>query len=278
MGKTLIAGSTTDALEELRETSVGLVLTKGYLHEGHASLIHRSASDGLQTCVYVLLAHYQFGPGENFALYPRDPQRDRRVAEEAGADVLWHAQGQDMLPHALSVEVTLPRIEQNMTAFLRSDAIRGFATQMARLIGLVRPAKVYFGEIDWHWAVVTRLLITELALPGEAVICPTVRESDGLAVSARNVRLSPEERRHAPQVAQSLFAAQELFRDRGETDVSRLVGRTSAMITRVQGFRLQYLRLLDPDNLSECSEAKPGDILLMSGYFGSTRLIDCVQL
>lgn len=278
MGKTLIAGSTTDALEELNEASVGLVLTKGYLHEGHASLIQRSASEGLQTCVCVLLAHHQFGPGENFALYPRDGQRDRRVAEEAGADVLWHTSEQEMLPLELSVEVTLPRLEQNMTAFLRPDAIRGYATQMTRLIGLVRPARVYFGEIDWHWAVVTRLLMVELALHGETVICPTVRESDGLAISARNVRLSPEERSHAPELAQSLFAAQELFRDRGETDVSRLVGRTSAMITRVQGFRLQYLRLLDPDNLSECPRAKPGGILLMAGYFGSTRLIDCVQL
>lgn len=275
---TLIAASPTEAREGLHGAAAGFILTKGYLHAGHASLIRRSAADGLRPCVCVLLAHHQFGPGENYALYPRDAQRDRAVAEEAGAAVLWQAQEQEMQPQRMAVEVAMPHFEQQMSAFLRPETIRGYATQMARLLGMFRPERVYFGEIDWHWAVVTRQLMAALSLPGEAEICPTVREPDGLAVSARNVRLTPEDRRHAPEVAQSLFAAQRLFADSGESESSRLVGRTSAMLTRIPGFRLQYLRLLDPDDLMERSQARPGDILLMAGYFGATRLIDCVRL
>lgn len=278
MSATQIVGSPADTVLELQLGPVGFILTKGYLHAGHASLIRHSAEDGLRTLVCVLLAHHQFGPGENYALYPRDEVRDHTVAEEAGADVFWHASEQDALPSSMWLRVTLPRIEQQMVSFIRPEAVQGYATQMCRLLGLIRPARVYFGEIDWHWAVVTRRLMVDLNLPGEAVILPTVREPDGLAVSARNVRLSPEERRHAPELAQSLFTGRELFRQKGESDSARLVGRTSAMITRVSGFRLQYLRLLDPDDLSERSQARPGDILLMAGYFGATRLIDCIEL
>ncbi|MDA8345799.1 MAG: pantoate--beta-alanine ligase [Thermaerobacter sp.] len=257
---------------------VGLIITRGYLHEGHGALVHSVQDQGRLAVLCVFLNQRQFGPGEDYALYPRDSRHDVEFAEQVGVDVLWLARDQDVYPPGFCTEVRMPQLENALHGVTGPEVLRAQLTAVVRLIGLARAQAVYYGEQDWYKAAALRIALTDLAIGTVVETTPTKREADGLALRSLNERLRPEERRSASLIYGALQEAQELFSRHGEVEATRLLGRTSAALTRIPGFRLQYVHLVDPATLSERRRASPGDLLMAGGYFGRTRLDDAVRL
>ena len=234
--------------------------------------------DGLLAVLCIFLSHRQFGPGEEYALYPRDSQHDLEFALAEGVDVLWLPKETEVYPPGFGTELRMPELEKALYGVVGPEVLRAQLTSVVRLIGLSRAQALYYGEQDWYKAAATRIALGDLALPTQVLIAPTLRAEDGLALGSMNARLRPEERRSAALIFQALQDAQNLFTRHGESEATRLLGRTSAALTRIPGFRLQYVHLMDPVTLAERSRAVPGDLLMAGGYFGRTRLQDAVRL
>jgi pantoate--beta-alanine ligase len=256
---------------------IGLIVTRGYLHGGHGALVRTAHERGRAVVLCVFLSHRQFGPGEDFTLYPRDSERDREFAEQEGVDILWQPTEEDVYPRGMATEVHMPRLEHALSGVVRPEVLRSQLTAMVRLIGLTRASSVYYGEQDWYKAAAMRIALSDLASGTEVETVPTRRADDGLALGSMNERLRPQERQSAARIFEALKWAQELFTN-GEVEATRLLGRTSAALTRIPGFRLQYVHLVDPGTLAERTKAAPGDILMAGGYFGRTRIDDAVRL
>jgi pantoate--beta-alanine ligase len=231
--------------------TAGLVPTMGALHEGHASLIRRSAAECDVTAVTVFVNPLQFGPAEDFATYPRDLSRDVDVAAAAGAGLLFAPPVEDMYPGgAPAVSVTVAG-EDVLEGASRPGHFDGVATVVAKLFNLAGPCRAYFGEKDWQQLRVIRRLVADLSFPVEVVACPTVREADGLALSSRNARLSAEERR----AATVLYRALTTYPHRAMADVVA----TEPLAT------LDYAEVV-------------GDRLLIAARIGDVRLIDNMEV
>ncbi|MDQ4070815.1 MAG: pantoate--beta-alanine ligase [Actinomycetota bacterium] len=238
--------------------TVGLVPTMGFLHEGHASLIRRSAAECAVTAVTVFVNPLQFNPREDLGDYPRDLDHDVEVAADAGADVVFAPPVEEMYPGGrpqVTVRVAGPLVA-GMEAASRPGHFDGVATVVAKLFNLAGPCRAYFGEKDWQQLQVVRRLVTDLSFPVEVVGCPTVREADGLACSSRNVYLSPEERRAATVLYRALTAAA------GDADPAR---RMAAVVATEPLVTLDY------------AEAHP-DRLLIAARIGGVRLIDNIGI
>ena len=240
--------------------TVGLVPTMGALHEGHASLIRRSAAECDVTAVTVFVnplqfehsefEHSEFGHSEDFATYPRDLPRDVDVAAAAGAGLLFAPPVEDMYPSRPTVTVTVAG-EDVLEGAARPGHFDGVATVVAKLFNLAGPCRAYFGEKDWQQLRVVRRLVADLSFPVEVVACPTVREADGLALSSRNVRLSAEER----QAATVLYRALTAYPHQAMADVVA----TEPLAT------LDYAEVVD-------------DRLLIAARIGGVRLIDNIHI
>ena len=239
--------------------TVGLVPTMGALHEGHASLIRRSAAECDLTAVTVFVNPLQFGPSEDFATYPRDLSRDVEVAAAAGAEVLFAPPVEDMYPERLTVTVTVAG-EDVLEGASRPGHFDGVATVVAKLFNLAGPCRAYFGEKDWQQLGVVRRLVADLSFPVEVLACPTVRDADGLALSSRNVCLSAEERRAATVLYRALRAgvAARMAGERNRETVRRIM---VDVVAREPLAALDYAVVL-PDRL------------LVAARVGSVRLID----
>jgi hypothetical protein len=174
--------------------------------------------------------------------------------------------------------VRLPSIERTLSGVVHPEVLRSQVTLTVRLLSLVGARAVYFGELDWYKARAVGRALLDLGLRCEVQIVETARSELGLAYAALNAKLSPEELRNATRIYACLKDARSLFADRGEHEVTRLLGRTSAALTRIPGFRLQYVHLLDPDTLLESDRAHTGDILMIGGFFGRTRVADAIRL
>ena len=231
--------------------TVGLVPTMGALHEGHASLIRRSAAECDVTAVTVFVNPLQFGPAEDFATYPRDLAGDVDVAAAAGAEVLFAPPVEDMYPERPTVTVTVAG-EDVLEGAARPGHFDGVATVVAKLFNLAGPCRAYFGEKDWQQLRVVSRLVADLSLPVEVVACPTVRDADGLALSSRNVGLSAEERRAATVLYRALRAGV------GAGDPRRVMAEVVAT---------EPLATLDYAEVV-------GDRLLIAARVGGVRLID----
>jgi pantoate--beta-alanine ligase len=231
--------------------TVGLVPTMGALHEGHASLIRRSAAECDVTAVTVFVNPLQFGPSEDFATYPRDLSGDVDVAAAAGAGLLFAPPVDDMYPQRPTVTVTVAG-EDVMEGASRPGHFDGVATVVAKLFNLAGPCRAYFGEKDWQQLRVVRRLVADLSFPVEVVACPTVRDADGLALSSRNVGLSAEERRAATVLYRALRAG--VASDDPRRAMAEIVA-TEPLVT------LDYAEVL-PDRL------------LIAARVGRVRLID----
>lgn len=261
-----------EALSPLPQEGLGFVPTMGYLHRGHISLLQAARADG-PVVMSIFVNPRQFGVGEDLDRYPRDEAGDLAKARDAGVDVAFLPAVGEVYPPGYETEVHVRPLEEIHEGRFRPGHLSGVATVLARLFGMIRPERAYFGQKDFQQTVVVKRMVEDLALGVEVFVCPTVRESDGLAMSSRNVYLGPRERLEAPRIHQTLLFADRLFRD-GEREATRLVGRASAELSRIPGFRLQYLTLADPVTVEEKHVAGVGDVLLAAGFFGSTRLID----
>jgi len=272
---------------ELRETlaparraghSIGLVPTMGYLHEGHVSLLRaaRAACDVVVMSLFVNPT--QFGPGEDFDRYPRDEQRDARLAEQAGVDLIYTPELAEVYPpdFATHVEVEgLTEVLEGDPAQRGPDHFRGVTTIVARLLNTVQPEVAYFGQKDAQQAIVIRRMVRDLDIPVRIEVLPTVREPDGLAMSSRNAYLDPEQRQRAAALSRALGAARETAH---ESSLAAAIERARAEL-REAGIEPEYLEARDADDLSAVTELNGRPVLLaVAARVGPARLIDNVLI
>ena len=256
--------------------TVGLVPTMGYWHEGHLSLMRwaREHCDVLVASIFVNPT--QFGPGEDLENYPSDLERDSALAREAGVDALFTPVRDDMYAPDHGTWVTVPELTTNLCGRSRPIHFRGVATVVCKLFNLVQPTFAVFGEKDWQQLAVIRKMTRELDIPVRVEGRPIVREADGLALSSRNVRLSPTERASALGLSRSLALARDAFA-RGERDASavrRLIERELAE----SGLRQDYVEIVDTRTMEPAQHLAPGVLVALAAFAGQTRIIDNCEL
>ena len=256
---------------------VGLVPTMGALHGGHMSLIRRAAAE----CDVVTVTDYvnplQFGSGEDLASYPRDLERDCRLASDAGAASVFAPSPQDMWPEPPTTTVSVEgALAETLEGSSRPGHFAGVTTIVAKLFSLAGPCVAYFGEKDYQQLAVVRRMVRDLSIPVEVVACPTVREVDGLAMSSRNAYLTPAEREAAPQLYHSLLAAKRTVEDDGVDDPSLVRKAMAECLARQPLFELDYAAVADPESLQQPDRVTAEVRLLIAARIGRARLIDNV--
>lgn len=253
---------------------IAFVPTMGYLHEGHLSLIRIARQQASRVVVSLFVNPTQFGPGEDLDRYPRDFERDRALCEKEGVDALFVPSAGEMYPHGFSTSVD---VRGTLTAGLcgasRPGHFAGVATVVTKLFNLCEPDVAIFGQKDAQQAGVIRQFTDDLNLPVQIVIAPIIREADGLAMSSRNVYLSPEERAQAVVLRGSLDAAVALF-DRGERRTTAIINEVEELVSSSPLARIDYVELVDAHTLAPMDILERPALLALAVYFGKTRLID----
>jgi len=261
-----------EARRKIRGT-VGLVPTMGYLHEGHLFLARRAKAENDVSVVSIFVNPTQFGPKEDFARYPRDPDRDLALLEKERTDLVLMPPVEEMYPPGISTWVDVEGVTKRLEGAARPGHFRGVATVVAKLFNIVEPSKAYFGQKDAQQVVVIQKMVTELNMNLEVVVVPTLREPDGLAMSSRNVYLNPEERQAAVVLWRSMNLVKGLWQ-KGERDAERLRNEMVALIKKEPLARIDYVSIADPRTLDELSQIKGTALVSMAVYVGKTRLID----
>jgi len=244
----------------------------GYLHEGHLSLIHRAREECDHVVVSIFVNPTQFGPKEDLAKYPRDLERDSKLIEPY-TDLLWTPTAEIMYPQGYQTWVEVDAITQLLEGAMRPGHFKGVTTIVAKLFNIVQPHKAYFGQKDAQQAAVIRQMVRDLNFPVEIVVCPIVRELDGLAMSSRNVYLDPEQRKAATVLYRSLDQAKEAY-ENGERDADQLRQVLKDVLASEPLAQMQYVSCADYDTLKELAVVEGKALLSMAVYFGKTRLID----
>jgi pantoate--beta-alanine ligase len=252
---------------------VGLVPTMGYLHEGHLSLVRRAWEECDHVAVSIFVNPTQFGPREDLSKYPRDLDRDLRLLEPLGVDLVWMPTAETMYPPGYQTWVEVEGITRLLEGSMRPGHFRGVTTVVAKLFNAVQPHKAYFGQKDAQQAAVIRQMTRDLNFPLEIVVCPIVREPDGLAMSSRNVYLDPEQRKAATVLSRSLRAAQQAY-ENGERDAEKLRGKMKEVLAGEPLADVQYVSCADYDTLEELETVTGKALLSMAVFIGKTRLID----
>jgi pantoate--beta-alanine ligase len=257
--------------------SVGLVPTMGALHEGHLSLVRASKSQCDETAVSIFVNPLQFGPSEDLDKYPRTLQRDTELLQELGVDLVFVPQVAEMYPAGAKTYVDVADLSSKLDGGSRPGHFRGVSTVVCKLFEIVRPDRAFFGQKDAAQVALLRKMVRDLDLDVQIVVCPIVRESDGLAMSSRNAYLNPDQRRQAlilSRCLQQVKAAAEA----GEHDAGKLseIGRQA--IASEPGAKLDYFAIVDADTLEPVDRVAPGTLVAVAAWVGTTRLIDNVVL
>ncbi|MBE3563575.1 MAG: pantoate--beta-alanine ligase [Hydrogenibacillus schlegelii] len=262
--------------------SIGFVPTMGYLHAGHLALVDRARQENDVVVVSIFVNPLQFGPGEDFERYPRDLERDAALLAGRGVDIVYHPPVADVYPEPPEVGLKAGRMAEGLCGRSRPGHFDGVLTVVAKLFHRVRPTRAYFGEKDAQQLALVRRMVFDLDFDVEVVAVPTVREPDGLAMSSRNVYLSPEERAEAPVLYRALTWAAEAIRS-GERRAAVLLEGVRTRIAAAKTARIDYVELVRwPDLRPIAPEAKlvPGETVLVAAavFFGTARLIDNVRV
>jgi pantoate--beta-alanine ligase len=276
MTKSMMIVSTLNELRSARsilDEPVGLIPTMGYLHQGHLSLVRRAAEECASVVVSIFVNPTQFGPNEDLAAYPRNMERDLRLLEPLGVDLVWTPTPEIMYPDGYQTWVQVEALTKPLEGARRPSHFRGVTTVVAKLFNGVLPAKAYFGQKDAQQATVIRRMVRDLNFPLEIVVCPIVREPDGLAMSSRNAYLNPEQRQAATVLYRALNTAKESY-EAGERDAERLRALMRETIAAEPLAQMQYVSCADHDTLEELDRVVDKALLSMAVFVGKTRLID----
>lgn len=272
-----------ESLEELRlarsklTQPVGFVPTMGFLHEGHLSLVRKARLDCASVVVSIYVNPTQFGPNEDFSKYPRDLERDLDMLRSAGVDLVWTPTDKIMYPNGYQTWVTVEEVTKPLEGAIRAGHFRGVATIVSKLFNAVQPNTAYFGQKDAQQSVVIRQMTHDLNMPIEIIVCPIVRESDGLAMSSRNVYLNREERKAAVVLSRGLFKAKAAF-DGGERDGSKLRRVVLNTLESEPMVKVQYVSCADPNTLQELEGGVEHALISLAVMIGKTRLIDNIMI
>jgi pantoate--beta-alanine ligase len=253
--------------------TIGLVPTMGALHAGHASLIRAASQRTQAVAVSIFVNPTQFGPNEDYARYPRTFDADCALAESLGADVVFAPPVEEMYPLGAETFVEVEQISDRLDGKSRPGHFRGVATVVAKLFIAAEPDFAFFGQKDAAQVSVLRRMIADLRMGLDLVVCPIVREPDGLALSSRNVYLSAEERKQALVLSRSLRAVKQLVAT-GERDAEKLAAAARAVFAGEPAVRVDYIALVDWSTLEPVEMAAPGTLYAVAAWVGETRLID----
>ncbi len=274
-----VVKTVTDVRRIRRELagSWGLVPTMGYLHAGHLSLVERAHAENDHVGVSIFVNPTQFGPQEDLSAYPRDLERDLGLLRAAGVDLVWAPPVDEVYPPGYQTYVTVEEVAKPLEGAARPGHFRGVATVVAKLFNVFQPDRAYFGQKDAQQVVVIQQMVRDLNFPLEVVVCPTVREADGLAMSSRNVYLTPEQRLAAPVLYRALCAARDAWLA-GEHDGERLRQIMRSVLEGESLAQTEYVSAADPQTLAELGDASRGVLLSMAVRIGRARLIDNMHL
>jgi pantoate--beta-alanine ligase len=254
-------------------STIGLVPTMGALHDGHASLIRAAAASCGRVAVSIFVNPTQFGPHEDFARYPRTFDADCALAEVEGADVVFAPSLEELYPAGAATFVEVEGLSHRLDGQSRPGHFRGVATVVAKLLIAAEPDQAFFGQKDAAQVAVLRRMVADLRLSAEIVVCPIVRESDGLALSSRNIYLSAEERTQALTLSRAIHQAEALFAS-GERRADKFVEAARETFATVPDIRVDYIELVDWTTLEPQEIATPGSLFAVAAWVGATRLID----
>lgn len=257
--------------------TIGLVPTMGALHAGHLSLVRTAQAHCDVVAVSIFVNPLQFGPKEDFGRYPRTLERDCRMLASEGVELLFAPAAGQMYPAGASTVVHVEGLSEKLDGKSRPGHFRGVTTVVAKLFEIVRPQFAYFGQKDAAQLAVLRKMVRDLNVDIEIVPCPTVRETDGLAMSSRNVGLSPDERQQALCLWRALSRVQGLAAA-GEQDPKGLIWAARQTIAAEAGAQVDYVEIVDPDTLDPVCDLKHGALVAVACVVGKTRLIDNILL
>ncbi|HVP53456.1 MAG TPA: pantoate--beta-alanine ligase [Candidatus Eisenbacteria bacterium] len=256
---------------------LGLVPTMGALHEGHLSLVRAARSQCEVTAVSIFVNPLQFAPNEDFQTYPRTVERDVALLQELGVDLLFLPSAAEMYPPGASTYVEVSDLSGKLDGGSRPGHFRGVATVVFKLFEIVRPDRAYFGQKDAAQVANLRKMVRDLDMDVEIVVCPIVREPDGLALSSRNAYLNAEQRRQALVLSRALQQVKSAV-DAGERDARKLAEIGVGVITSEPAAKLDYFAVVDPDTLEPVDHVRPGILVAVAAWLGTTRLIDNMLL
>lgn len=267
------------AIAEARRAghAIGFVPTMGYLHDGHLSLVAEARRRSAFVVMSIFVNPLQFGPTEDFSRYPRDPEGDARRAAAAGVDLLFTPDGAEMYPGPPAVVVAPRALAELWEGSIRPGHFDGVLTVVAKLFNIVGPDVAVFGQKDIQQSTLVGAMIRDLDIPVELVVAPTVRESDGLAMSSRNSYLRGDDRRRARALSRALATIESLWRQ-GERDPRRLERAGRAVFDAAGEITVDYLALIDPTTLQPVTQPQQGTIVATAARVGPTRLIDNIIL
>src|ERR1700722_5747641 len=256
---------------------LGFVPTMGALHEGHLSLVRaaRAACDTVAASIFVNPT--QFGPNEDLATYPRSFERDREWLEREGVEFLFAPAVEEIYPPGAVTWVTVEELSDKLDGRSRPGHFRGVATVVAKLFNIVEPDAVFFGQKDAAQVAIVRRMVRDLRLPVEIVVCPIVREADGLAMSSRNAYLDARQRRQALVLQRSLKRVKQIS-DAGERDAARLIAAGREEFVRESSVQLDYFEIVNPETLEPVEHTSGGALVAVAAFVGTTRLIDNVVI
>jgi pantoate--beta-alanine ligase len=260
--------------ERMAGRRIGLVPTMGYLHAGHLSLMHRAVAECDVVAATIFVNPLQFGPSEDLVAYPRDPEGDRAKAQAARVSYLFVPTDREMFPEPPLTTVAVPALSKDLEGAARPTHFDGVATIVAKLFALAGPCRAYFGEKDYQQLAVIRRLTADLSLPIDVVGCPTVRDTDGLALSSRNAYLTPQERAVAPTLYRALTSGRAAIEEDHETDPVAIQAAMRAVVAQQPALRLDYAEVRDADHLRPLSTITGEVRLLLAARLGRARLID----
>ena len=264
-----------EAMRELRRAgkTVGLAPTMGALHEGHLSLVRRAKSECDAAVATIFVNPAQFAPHEDFSKYPRTLDADLKALASANCDLVFVPSREEMYPPGAATFVEPPAVSQPLEGVCRPGHFRGVATVVLKLFQIDPADKAYFGQKDYQQALVIRRMVADLNLPVQVVVCPIVREPDGLAMSSRNRYLSSGERQQALALSRALSRVQEQAAH-GQRDARGLAAQIQDVLEAAGIERIDYATVADAETLSEVAELEGPTVALIAAYVGSTRLID----
>jgi pantoate--beta-alanine ligase len=253
--------------------SIGFVPTMGYLHEGHISLAKAAKKHTDVVVMSIFVNPAQFGPKEDLSKYPRDLKRDEELSSAAGVDILFCPSVKDIYPDGYSTYVTVERLSEVMCGASRPGHFKGVTTVVAKLFGIVKPTIAYFGQKDAQQALIIKKMVKDLNMDVEVKVMPIVRESDGLAMSSRNVYLSDTERRDAAVLYEALKHSEGLIKS-GQTDPLFIKKEIEGLVAKKQSAKIDYIAIVGTKNLDQVQVIKGEVLIALAVFVGATRLID----
>lgn len=258
--------------------TIGFVPTMGYFHEGHLSLMRKAKEENDITIISIFVNPTQFGPGEDYERYPRDFERDKKLAQEIGVDYIFYPEVKDIYPEGFNTYVEPGDLANVMCGAFRPGHFKGVATIVLKLFNLTMPDRAYFGKKDYQQLIIIRRMVKDLNVPVEIVGLPTVREKDGLAMSSRNVYLSKEERESALSLYKSLILAQRLI-DEGERNPIKIEEKMrSFILSHPHVKKIDYIAIVDRDTLRTKERIDSNTLIALAVHVGNARLIDNMEV